>query len=305
VPERARRAHLEAERDRQALASSLTRGNAFHRAETAKTSKEEMRTRRHQREAATAAQRPGAATAHLSFANSGPKRAQLKGEALAKAMRLKPTRTIQADLLMHSPHEALPSYHEDWTLVKGRDTDPEKWEEELKLRDARNRMIHEYLRDGRTVFYKSSGDSMWPLVQANDGCTFYPIQAATARPGCRAVSKEASEIDVGDIVFCQVQRSQLYYAHIVLWIEHDYWANEPKYWIGNICQRVNGWCFREHIYGILIDVLVEWQNRFYARPHPKSIYEEVKDLVEHHRWSPHAKSLCEPSWGEAAAAEAP
>ena len=57
---------------------------------------------------------------------------------------------------------------------------------------------------------------------------------------------------MGDIVFCLVQRSQQYYGHIVLSIEHDYHAKELKYWIGNIEQRHNGWCYREHIYGILV-----------------------------------------------------
>ena len=300
-PERARRAHVEAQRDR----ATVTRGTASHRAATAKSSKEEMKTRKEAREqAATAAQSPGASTAHLTFANKGPKQiALLKGEEAAKAMATKPSRL--PDLILQTPHEAVPAFHEDWTIVEGSDRDPRNWEQELKLRDSRNRMIHEYLRDGRSVFYKSSGNSMWPLVQANDGCTFHPIQAVTAMGGQHAVNKEASEIGVGDIVFCQVQRSQQYYAHIVLRVEYDYHAKEPKYWIGNIMGNYNGWCFREHIYGILVEVQVEWQKQYYVRPHPKSVYQEVKSLVEHSRWSRHAQSLCEPSWDEAATAEAP
>ena len=221
-----------------------------------------MKRRQHQREAAAAAARkPGAATAQFIFANSCPKHiALLQGEEAAEAMRTKPTRL--PDLILQSPHEAVPSLHEDWTLVEGSGIDPEKLEKELKLRDSRNRMIHEYLRDGRSVFYKSSGTSMWPLVQSHDGCTFHPIQAVADMDGRHAVNKEASEIGVGDIVFCQVQRSQQYYSHLVLWIEQDLHAKEPKYWIGNICQRVNGWCFREHIYGILVEVQVEYDNRY-------------------------------------------
>ena len=57
------------------------------------------------------------------------------------------------------------------------------------------------------------------MVQSNDACTFHPIQAVTDMDGRHAVTKEATDIDVGDIVFCQVQRSQQYYAHIVLSIE--------------------------------------------------------------------------------------
>ena len=299
--ERARRAHVEAERDRRQAhmaatasphATSLTTGTASHRAQTAKSSKEEMKKRREQREAATAAQKPGAATAHLTFANQVPKLGILEGEEAAQAMQTKPTRL--PDLVLQGPHEAAPSFHDDWTIVPG--DDPDNWEKELKLRDSRNRLLHSYLIDGRTVFYKSSGNSMWPLLQSGDACTFHPIQAVTARDGREGIDKEASEIGVGDVVFCQVQRSQQYYAHIVLSIEHDYHAKEQKYWIGNIQQRINGWCFREHIFGILAEVQVDWEGRYYTRPHPKSVYEEVRKLVDDFRWSRSAASLCEPSW---------
>ena len=126
--------------------------------------------------------------------------------------------------------------------------------------------------------------------------TFHPIQAVTASDGRRAVNKEASQIGVGDIVFCQVQRSQQYYAHIVLSVEHDYHAKEAKFWIGNIEQRCNGWCFREHIYGILVEVQTEWEGRYYSRPLPKRVYEEVRAMVKDYRWSRSALSLCQPTW---------
>ena len=286
----------EAERDRQAWVTSWARGTASSRAATAKSSAEEMKQRRHQRVAATAKQKPGAATANLTFANESPPHiALLEGEEAALAMLTKPKRPAP-DLILQSPHEAAPSFHEDWTRVEGSGLDPLKWEQELRLRDTRNRLIHQYLVDGRSVFYKSSGDSMWPLVQSDDACTFHPIEAVTAMDGRPAVRKEASSIGVGDIVFCQVQRSQQYYAHIVLQIEHDYHAVEPKYWIGNLQGRFNGWCFREHIYGILVEVQVLWEERYYTRPLPKSVFEEVRALVSDSRWSLTARSLCEPSW---------
>ena len=77
-------------------------------------------------------------------------------------------------------------------------------------------MMRESLVEGRSVFYRSSGSSMWPLVQPDDACTSHPIQAATAKDGIHSLQKKASEIGVGDIVFCQVQRSQQYYAHMLL-----------------------------------------------------------------------------------------
>ena len=72
--------------------------------------------------------------------------------------------------------------------------DPEKWELELRLRDARNRMLREYLSSGRSVFYKSSGSSMWPMVQSDDACTFHPIQAVTVHP-IQAVTADGGPLD--------------------------------------------------------------------------------------------------------------
>jgi hypothetical protein len=201
-------------------------------------------------------------------------------------------------VVLEGPHEAAPSFHEEWTFVPGSKCDPEKWEQELRLRDARNRLIREYLIEGRSVFYKSSGSSMWPLVQANDGCSFYPTQAVTAKDGVHSIQKGASEICVGDIVFCQVQRSQQYYDHLVLDVEQSYYHEEPKYWIGNIQRHFNGWCLREHIFGILVDVQV-WSDRagqYHSRPLPKMVFAEVQPLVKEHRWNLAAARLCEPRW---------
>ena len=104
--------------------------------------------------------------------------------------------------MFEGPHEAAPSFHQDWTSVEGSRNDPLKKELELRLRDARNRLIRELLNEGRSVFYRSSGSSMWPLAQSGDACLFHPIQAVTAKDGIHSVQKEASEICVGDIVFC-------------------------------------------------------------------------------------------------------
>ena len=78
--------------------------------------------------------------------------------------------------------------------------------------------------------------------------------------------------------------------------EYGYHAEESKYWVGNIQQRMNGWCFREHIYGILVEVQVEWEKRFYTRTFPKDVYYQVSKLVEDYRWNEEARSRSEPSW---------
>ena len=137
---------------------------------------------------------------------------------------------------------------------------------------------------------------MWPLVQSDDACTLHPIQAVTAKEGAHSVQKEASEIGVGDIVFCQVQPSQQYYTHIVLDVGWCFWSKEPKYWIGNIQGRRNGWCYREHIFGVLVEVQVWSDPRYASRPHPKKLYEEVRSLINADRWNSTAAKLCEPWW---------
>ena len=117
--------------------------------------------------------------------------------------------------------------------------------------------------------------------------------------GRHTIDKEASEIGVGDIVFCQVQNSQQFYAHIVLSVEWDYHANETKYWIGNIEQKHNGWCFREHIFGILVEVQKEWLQQSWTRPHHKQLYPVIKEMIKDNRWNSAAWQLCEPVYDAA------
>ena len=140
---------------------------------------------------------------------------------------------------------------------------------------------------------------MWPLVQSDDACNFYPIQAVTAKDCIHAVQKEASEICKGDIVFCQVQRSQQYYANIVLGTEQSNYHTEPEpmYWIGNIQRQSNGWCLRQHIFGILVDVQVWWDGQYHSRPLPKTVFAEVQELIETNRWNRAAATLCKPRRG--------
>jgi hypothetical protein len=238
----------------------------------------------------------GLRTNHMAFqVTSAEPIALLHGEEAARAMELKPKRRPPGMLVLQIPHEAAPPFNDDWTLVKGSSKDASKWEKEMRLRDDRNCMIREYLERGRPVLYKSSGSSMWPLVQSNDAILLHPIQAVTADKGKHAIQKEASEIGVGDIVFCEVQPNTAYFCHIVVEEQWDYYTGQPKYWIGSFNAKVNGWCRREHIFGILISVEVEkpGEEGYYIRPLPKEAYEQVKQLVKADRWNKDAEKLCE------------
>ena len=97
----------------------------------------------------------------------------------------------------------------------------------------------------------------------------------------------------GDIVFCTVHPMNCYYTHLVLDIEKDMFTHEKKYWIGNMQGRKNGWCFREHLHGILIEVSAWWEDRYWFRPHPQRLYERVSGLVAEDQWNREAQRICE------------
>ncbi|CAK0808754.1 unnamed protein product, partial [Prorocentrum cordatum] len=148
--------------------------------------------------------------------------------------------------------------HADWARAPNSYNDPDAREKEMRLRDKRNGMIMERLGAGAPVFYSSSGNSMWPLVQSGDHCLFHPIQAITAMDGSpHIIEKDESPIAVGDVVFCRVQPTHQYYAHFVRHAEWDSCRQENKY----------------------IQVL--------------PLYKKVAPLVAQDEWSNAAERMCE------------
>ena len=137
---------------------------------------------------------------------------------------------------------------------------------------------------------------MWPLVQSNDFCSFHPIQAVTAKQGTRIFTKEASPIEVGDVVFCTPQPCNVFYAHLVL---KKWWcrlSGQYCYDIGNISGHVNGWCHRKHIFGILAHVQKFQGERYWERPLPRTIFAKVLPMIKRSRWCQEAAALCEPKY---------
>ena len=229
-----------------------------------------------------------------------------------------PTR-CPPDVVLSSPHDADPLYHQDWTIVPGSNWDDDKRKIEYERRERREILIRAKLTEGFSVFYPSSGNSMWPLIQSGDFCTFHPIQAVTAGGTARGgeqitIQKERSEIGVGDVVFCQWGSSApLGVVHEVKQkrprgsAASDSHQPRPKYLIGDILGHITHWCNREHIFGILFDVQVvtkfctagthtdedpcgvmveptyagEHTEQFQSsRPLPKTIFKAVSDLTQ-------------------------
>ena len=151
-------------------------------------------------------------------------------------------------------HEIHPYFDVDWTIP----TDKHDVDKEKRLRQDRNEMIKEGLLEGKLVQYKSSGWSLYPIVWSGDTCVFEPMRDGM----CKTLKMN------WDIVFCQVQPSERYFAHKVIRFEYEQTAASApgseefqgkwytkKYWIGNNKGHINGWCHEEHIYGRLVETV--------------------------------------------------
>ena len=99
----------------------------------------------------------------------------------------------------HGVHNEKLDY--DWTLASTR-TD------ELSRREQRNELIKLQLRHGLHVCYRSSGWSLWPRVKPDDQTTYKPVWSA-------------DEVKKDDIVFCEVQPGDRFFAHLV---KEKYWG---------------------------------------------------------------------------------
>ena len=143
----------------------------------------------------------------------------------------RPTRV--PPLVSNWSHEITPELDVDWTLC------PEDSAKELRMRAVRNVMIKEQLQLGKPVIYRSSGWSLYPRVWSNDLCTYEPVTSIY-------------QANVNDIVFCEVQPGDRFYAHLVSrrWFQNGEWY----FTITNLKGWSNGWCSLKHIYGRLIRV---------------------------------------------------
>ena len=79
------------------------------------------------------------------------------------------------------------------------------------LREVRNRLIKEELLKHKPVIYQSSGWSLYQYVSSGNQCTFHPVT-------------DPSEVDVSNIVLCEVQPGNRFFGHMVGKKE---WGHEP------------------------------------------------------------------------------
>ena len=111
----------------------------------------------------------------------------------------------------------------------------------MQLREVRKCLVRGMLQSGRSVQFRSFGNSLYPMVRSGDVTMWEPVH-------------DHSLLEVGEVSFCAVQpRSRFYRCMIHKIAKRD----GVTYWdIGNMREppHINGWCLAEHIFGRLMEV---------------------------------------------------
>ena len=144
-----------------------------------------------------------------------------------------PMPTRPAPMRISLAFEIDPTQEVDWTAARDQ-------HDERSLQSVRDYMIRDMLQSNRPVQYRSSGNSLWPMVRSGDVTMWEPVT-------------DVSTLVVGDVVFCCVQPSGIFYGHMIHKI--GTWEGALFWQIGNMKDppRINGWCLAEHIYGRLME----------------------------------------------------
>jgi hypothetical protein len=149
-------------------------------------------------------------------------------------------RTWRPPFVLESRHEVSTFQEElyvDWAVI------PANWGIEKSQRIERSELIKKKLQSGRPVRYRSSGNSLYPMVHSNDQTTYEPV------------GSEPDQVQVDDIVFCQVQPGDRFFANLVKakWLSKL--DGQWYFTIANYKGQEKGWCRIEHLYGRLVECL--------------------------------------------------
>jgi sRNA-binding protein len=89
------------------------------------------------------------------------------------------------------------------------------------------------LQEGKTVSFRSGGNSMTPRIKSGQRCTYVPV-------------KSMDDIKKGDAVFCKVGKN--IFTHLVTAIKDN------QVQISNNHGHCNGWTTIDKVYGKVIKV---------------------------------------------------
>jgi hypothetical protein len=171
-------------------------------------------------------------------------------------------------------------------------------DEEFERRLVRDKAIKDSLNSGHPIEYQSTGGSLTDAgVPSGNHSRFEPIDKWRNPEG----SDSDSRLKVGDIVFCEVQpksanyggtmRKNVFYAHMVNTIgvdithRHYYVISGARGYPGDIMAHWNGWCYIEHIYGVLThtgptpQTLAPYSNRRDIGPVDAGVYVNRREYI--------------------------
>lgn len=94
------------------------------------------------------------------------------------------------------------------------------------------------LSEGHTCKVTGIGNSMTPILKSRQPVICIPV-------------KEDTEINKRDIVMCKANGH--FYLHLV-WASRQH-GDDFQYLIGNNHGHANGWVYRKHIYGKVVEIL--------------------------------------------------
>ena len=108
--------------------------------------------------------------------------------------------------------------------------------EEFQRRETWGERIKMQLKSGMSVQYRSPGWSLAPRVRFNDLFTYEPVTTTES-------------IQEDDIVFGEVQTVKEKFKY------PEGPDGKTRFTISNISGQESGWCYIEHLYGKLVEVL--------------------------------------------------
>ena len=149
---------------------------------------------------------------------------------------------------MERLHESQGRAQSIWSdPLRGSPSDPRKTENDRTsnlqelVGPIEDEVMEEALKAGATISYRSSGNSLKPLIWSGQVCTLIPVRFAET-------------VNEGDIVFCKVQESGEYYTLKVLSKRWDGRRHEDYWMLGNASGNARGLCYLQDIFGKVVDI---------------------------------------------------
>ena len=118
----------------------------------------------------------------------------------------------------------------------------QNFDEQKRSRHCRNLLMKQVLQSGASAQFRSSGSSLHPIVHSGDSVVFEPVLSC-------------DNLVVGDVVFCEVQPKNFFYAERIKkieWVGRSRLTRARQFEIGDW-----GYACDHNIYGRLVEVMYQ------------------------------------------------